>query len=157
MRVMAVCALHQTFVHAMVEGPGELLLLVEVAAVAKQRLLFLHEKLALFGVVGIVAVCAADIVLQMRRAAKITVLFAVLVTIEATCADVRGGSILKRENLCLVPAALHVRFPGPVAGFAAMPFRPLLGIQRGHKVRRCLVVFVEILRRHVLVAGLAGL
>ena len=62
-RIVAVRALYNSLVHAMMERSRKLLLCFEVAAVEKQRLLFLHEELALFGMVRIVAVRAANIVL----------------------------------------------------------------------------------------------
>src|SRR5690242_20326562 len=63
MLVMAVGALHQSFVHSMMEGPVELLLLIQVATVTKCRLLLLQQKLALFCMVRVVAIGAADTIL----------------------------------------------------------------------------------------------
>lgn len=65
-RIVAVAALHHSFVHSVMEGAGELLLGLQMAAVAEARLLLLHQELAFLGVMRIVAICAADIVLQMR-------------------------------------------------------------------------------------------
>ena len=65
-RVLAVRALHQAFVHAVMKGTGELLFLVKVAGIAKLRLLVFHQELAVLGMMGAVAIRASHIVLQMR-------------------------------------------------------------------------------------------
>src|SRR5690242_1378962 len=65
-RVVAIRALHQPFVHPVMKRAGELLFLVEMAGVAELWLLVLHQKLAFLGVMRAVAVRATDIVLQMR-------------------------------------------------------------------------------------------
>lgn len=150
--IVAVAAFHQPFIYAVVEGPVKLLLGFQVAAVAQLRLLLLHQELAFFRVVRIVTIRAANIILQVRRAPKIAVLFTVLVAHQASRADVFRRSILERENLAFVSAAIHVGLARAMAGFATVPFRPLPSIQRGGEVGRILVVFKKILRRHVFVA-----
>src|SRR6266404_7427019 len=93
----------------------------------------------------------------MRRTREIAVFLAGLVAIEAARAGLCRRNSLETENLGLVAAALDVRLARAMTRFAAMPFGTLLRVQRGHKVWRSLIVLVEILRRHVLVARLAGL
>src|SRR5437773_11755474 len=66
MRVVAVVALHESFVDAVVESAVELLLYFLVAPVAKQRGLFFHQEFAFLRMVGRVAVYAAHVVLQVR-------------------------------------------------------------------------------------------
>src|SRR4051812_26673290 len=44
-RIVAVVALHQAFVHAMMEGLAELRLHFQMAGVAKLRLLLFHQRL----------------------------------------------------------------------------------------------------------------
>ena len=88
-RIVAIVALHESFVHAMVECPVELLLYLLMAAVAEQRRFFLHQELAFFGVVRIVAIDAAHSILQVRRAREVAVLLAILVAIQAARADLR--------------------------------------------------------------------
>src|SRR5215472_18680134 len=66
-----------------------------------------------------------------------------------------GRGVLESKDFGLVPATVHVGLARAMARLAAMPFRTLLGIQCGRKVRRIFIVFVKPLRRHVLVAGLA--
>src|SRR5208283_4363688 len=81
--IVAVGAFHQAFVNAMVERPVELLFLVQMARVAKIRLLHLQKVLALFGMVRIVAVRAAYPVLQVHRTRVIPTLLAILMAVEA--------------------------------------------------------------------------
>jgi len=83
-------ALHQPFIQAMMERPKELLLGFQMAAVAKRRLLLLHQELAFFRVVRVVAVRAAYVVLQVRGAPKIAVLLAVGVASQAALTDFLG-------------------------------------------------------------------
>src|ERR1700751_4286796 len=73
-RIVAVVAFHQSLVNPVMEGARELLLCFDMTAVTELRLLFLHQKLALFGVMRRMAIGAPDVVLQVRGAAKICVL-----------------------------------------------------------------------------------
>src|SRR5579862_8805840 len=78
MRIVAVRTLNQSFVYAMVKGPRKLLTHFQMAAVTKLWLLLFHQVVAFLGVMRIVAIGAADIVLQVRGAPKIGVFGAVL-------------------------------------------------------------------------------
>ena len=137
------------------EGARELLLCFEMTAVTELRLLFLHQRLALFGVMWRVAIGAPDVVLQVRGAAKICVLFAILMAIETASAHLLCRSVLEDKNLTFVSTAIDVFLARPVTSLATLPLWPFLGIQGGHEVRRSFVVLVEILSRHVRVAALA--
>src|ERR1700730_16761899 len=83
-------------------------------------------------------------------------LFAVLMAIQAARASIRCGYIFEGENLRFVAAAIHVGFARAMACFASVPLRPSFGVQRGSVVWRSFVIFIEILFRHVLMAGLTG-
>ena len=83
-RVMTIGALHHAFIHAVMEGTIELLLGFQMATVAKLRQLLFHQELAFLGVVRRMAVDAADVILQVGRASKITVFFAVGMAVQAT-------------------------------------------------------------------------
>src|ERR1700682_274027 len=61
-RIVAIIALHEPFVHAMVEGARELLLDLQMAAVTKLGGFLLHQELTFLGVVWAVAVRASDVV-----------------------------------------------------------------------------------------------
>src|SRR6266568_1091628 len=65
-RIVAVSALHHSFIDPMMEGPSKLLFRFRVAAIAELRLLLFHQELAFFGVMRRVAVDATHIVLQVR-------------------------------------------------------------------------------------------
>ena len=67
MRVMAIAALDQTLVHAMVKGHFELRLLLQVAPVAKLGLRLDQQKLGCRGVMRRMARNATDVVLGMNR------------------------------------------------------------------------------------------
>src|SRR5262249_35061999 len=84
----AINALDQAFVNAMVEGTGECLLHLQVAVETELGLLLAQQVLGFLGIVRIVAVGAADIVLQVRGAPEVCVLSAVLMTAQAARADV---------------------------------------------------------------------
>src|SRR5258708_2121546 len=79
--VVTVVALHQSFVDAVMERAIELLLHFLMATVAEERSLFLHQELALLGVMRIVAVCAVYAILQVSGTREIAVLLAVLVAV----------------------------------------------------------------------------
>ncbi len=141
----------------MMERPVELLLLIQVAAVAECWLLLLQQKLALFCMVGVVAIGAGHSVLKVDGACIIAVLLSVLMAIEAASADLLCRCAFEGKNLGLISSALDVSFPWPVASFATMPLRAFLRIHGRHKVRGVFKVLEEILRRHVRMAGLARL
>src|SRR5690242_866399 len=155
MRVVAVRAFHDAFVYAVMKGPVELLLLVEMAGVAERRLTLFQEKLAFFCVMGIMAINAADSVLEVNRARVIAVFLPVLVAIQAARTDFRSRGSFKRKNLGFVSATVHVGFTRAMTRLAPMPFGALFRIQSSHEMRRILEALVKALGRHVLVAGFA--
>src|SRR5690349_20711077 len=112
----------------MMKGPIELLLLVQMAAVAKQRLFFLHQELDFFSVVRVVTARTPYVVLQVSGTPKVAVLFAVLIAVQTTCADLARGGILESKNLDLVATALDVLLPRTMARFATVPLGAFLRI-----------------------------
>ena len=91
MRIVAIAALHHSFVDAMMKRTIELLFGLQMAAVAELWLLLPHQELGFLGMVRGMAVDAAHIVLQVRGTGKIAVLFSVAVAIQATLAGRLGG------------------------------------------------------------------
>ena len=150
MGIVAIAALHHSFIDAMMKRAVELLFGLEMATVTKLRLLLFHQELTFLSVVGGVAIDATHTVLQVRRPGKITMFFSVAMAVQATLAGCLGRSAVESEYLRLVPAAFHVFLAGPVTGFAALPLRSALVLQRGQEVRRGFKVF-----ENVCVAGLA--
>jgi|SRR5690242_13172479 len=155
--VVAVRALYQAFVYAMVEGAVELLFGFLVTPVAEQRLFFLQQVLGFLWMMGIVAVDTGDAVLCVLGTREVAVLGPILMATEAARAYIGGRGVLKSKNLGFVAAAVDVRFAGTVASFATMPLGAFLGIQRRYEMRRVLVRLEKALARHVLMAGLAGI
>ena len=151
--IVAIAALHQSFVHAVMKSASELLLGLQVAAVTKLRLLLLHQELTFLRVVGIVAIRTPDIILEVRGTPEVAVFFPILMAIQAPRADLLRRGVLERENLRLIAAAIDVSLPWTVAGLASMPLGSFLRIQRGDEVRGSFIVLEEILHRHVFVAG----
>ncbi len=133
--IVAVIALHEAFVHTVMEGAIELLLHFLVAAIAKQRRLFLHQELAFLRMVRRVAVYAAHVVLQVRGTSVVAVLLSVRVASQAACADFLGRGILECKDLRFIAATVDVSFPWTVACFAAVPLWTFLRVQRRHIVR----------------------
>jgi len=137
------------------EGARELLLCFEMTAVTELRLLFLHQKLAFFGVMRRVAIGASDVVLQVRGAAKICVLFAILMAIQAAGTHFLCRNVLESKNLTFVSTSIDVFLARPMTSLATPPLWPFLGIHGGREVRRSFVVLVKILSGGVRVAALA--
>ena len=137
------------------EGARELLLCFEMAVVTQLRLLFLHQKLAFFGVMWRVAIGAPDVVLQVRGASKICVLFAILMAIQAAGTHFLCRNVLEGKNLTFVSASINVFLARPMTSLATLPLWPFLGVHGGYEVRRSLVVPVEIFSWRVLVAAFA--
>src|SRR5262245_39722514 len=137
------------------KGARELLLCFKMAAITELGLLFLHQKLAFFGVMWRVAIGAPDVILQVGGAGKICVLFAILMAIQAAGTHLLCRNVLEGKNLTFVATSIDVFLARPMTSLATLPLWPFLGIQGGHEVRRSFVVLVEILSRRVLVAALA--
>lgn len=156
MRIMAIDALYEAFVHTMVEGASKLLLDLEMAGEAELRLGFLQKELRFLGVVWVVAIGAADIILQVRRATEVGVFSTILVAAQAARADVFGGRVLEREDLRFIATTLDVFLARPVASLATVPFGTAPRIKSGSKMRRRFELLEKTLRRHVLMAGLAS-
>ena len=129
------------------EGARELLLCFEMTAVTELRLLFLHQKLAFFGVMWRVAIGAPSVVLQVRRAAKICVLFAILMAIQAAGTRFLCRNVLEGKNLTFVSAPIDVtviedfsrgRYPDRFAsirekeGAHVLPIRPQVSLALDH-------------------------
>jgi hypothetical protein len=87
MLIMTIRAFHQTFIHTVMERPVELLFLIQVAAVTQCWLILFQEKLALFCMMGVVAIGAAHSVLKVDGTCIIAVLFPILMAVEAARAD----------------------------------------------------------------------
>jgi hypothetical protein len=81
MSIVAVGALQQSFVDAVMKWPGELSAHIQMARVTELRRRLFEQELAFSCMVRGVAVDAGDSALQMGRAAKIVLLVAVGVTV----------------------------------------------------------------------------
>ena len=151
-RIVAVGALDEILIHAMVERHLELRFLLQVARITKLRLRLDEQELRLRGVVRRVARNATDVVFGMDRIDGFHVLNATGMAGQATVVDFLGGVILEDEDLGFIAAALDVSQAGAVASFASLMRRAALGVQGGLPVRSFLPIIVE-----VLMAGLASL
>jgi hypothetical protein len=89
-RIVAVVARHEPFVHSVVKRPGKLCAHITVTAVAKSRRLSLEQELTFFGVMRIVAIDARNSIHQMRRPLEVAVLFRVLMAAQAPRAGFLG-------------------------------------------------------------------
>ena len=155
MGVVAVVTLHQSLVDSVPERAVELLLHFLMAAVAQLRRLLSHQELTLFCMVRRVAIDATHVVLEVGGARKITMLFAIVMTRQAACADLLCGCIFKGKNLRLVAAPIHVLLARSMAGLATMPLRPLLRVQGRNKMAGVFEALIKALRGRIFMAGFA--
>jgi hypothetical protein len=150
MHVVAIAALDEPFVDAVMEGHREFSLLRQMASVTKFRLRFNQQEFLGLRVMRRMAGDAAHAVLRVHRIKRVHVLLAAGVTRQAACDDFLGGGFLKLEDLGDVTAAGDVRRPGSVTTLAPLMRRAALGIERRLPVRCLLPALVN-----VFVAGLA--
>lgn len=136
-RIVAIRALRDAFVHLVVEGHRELGFLIAVALIAEVGLGVLQEVVVLplrrrkrscrhhpgarirragLWIVDAVARGAAHVGLGVRRAVEISVL--ARVARQACLVDLLSGSLGRIEDFGCVAAAVHVSFAGSVAAFA---------------------------------------
>ena len=113
--VMAIAALHQLFIHLVVEGHIERRLHVRVALEAEVRLRSLQQRLFLAGV-NVVAADAAYVGLGVRRPVEVGMRSRVAP--KALLIHFLGRSLGGIEDLGDIAAALHVRSARTMAAFA---------------------------------------
>ena len=121
-RVVAVAALNQPLIHAMVKGHAELRLLLKMAGVTKLRLGFYQQEFLGLRMVRRMTGDATDIAFGMLRINRIHVLGAARVASQATGIDLFSGMVFEDENLCYIAASSDVGRSRTVA-----PLAPLLG------------------------------
>lgn len=149
-RIVAVAALNEPLIHAVMERHFELRLLLEVAGVAKLGLRLCEQEVRFFSLMRGVAGDATDVRSFMLGVAGIHVLRATRVARQAPLVNVLGRVIVKDENLARVAAAFHVRATWPVAVLAPV-FRDAAFLECLLPVRAFFPTVVN-----VFVAGLAG-
>jgi len=116
MRVVAVRAFHQPFLHLVVEWHVELRLGVGVALEAKLGLLNLEQLLACLAVVNAVATDAAHVVLAVRGAFEVRMLS--LVAAQTALIDLLRRRLGRIEDLRDIPSTVDVSFACSMAAFA---------------------------------------
>jgi hypothetical protein len=142
MRIMAIAAGNQPFIHFVVEGLGERRFYVRVAGVAKLGLCDLEQTGLAFEVMHAVTVGAAYLGVAMRRAFEIGVRSRVAG--QTACADFFSRGLAEDEDLGFVAATRDVLGARSMATFA-----PLVGgwgflIQRRLPVRRLCPLVIAI-------------
>jgi hypothetical protein len=119
-RIVAVGALDEAFIHSMVEGHIELSFLRQMARVAKFRLSLYQQEFSCFRMMRRMAGNAAHVILRMYRIDGVHVLRATGVAGHAAGVDLLGRVSLKHKNLGYVPAASDVRRSGSMATLASL-------------------------------------
>ena len=120
MRVMAVNALHQTLVDAVVIGFGKIRFGRGMASVAQLGLALDEQVLFFFGVMGGVAIETSNIAAGVGGFGKMRLLVAVAVASQAASAGLLPRRVLERKYLGFVSAASHVVRPGTMAALATL-------------------------------------
>jgi len=133
--IVAVRALDQAFVDAVVKGHLEFSLLRQMASVAKVRLRFGQQEFLRRGVVRRVAGNAAHAVLGMHGIQSVHVLAAARVAGHTSVVDFLGRCILECEDFRNVAPACHMGRPRTVTGFASLMRRAISRVKRGLPVR----------------------
>ena len=115
MRVMAVAALKQAFIYAVVIGFGKIGLGCSVAAIALFRLFLNQQILGRFGVVRRMTVKATYIIAGVRRIGEVALFVLRSVATEAPGIGFLARKILEVDDLGNVSAALHMRLSRAMA------------------------------------------
>lgn len=119
-RVVAVDALDQPFIHAMMKRHVELWFLLEMARVAELWRGFHQQVLSCCRMVRRVAGDATHVVLRVHRIDRIHVLRAAGVAREAASVNLFGGGFFEEEELGGIRRVRDVSSGGAVAIFAAV-------------------------------------
>ena len=151
MHIVAIAALHQPFIHPMMERHVELGLLLEMTGVAKLGLGFYEQEFLGLRMVRRMTGNATHVILSMLRVDVVHVLRAARVARQAARVDLLGRMVLEDKNLCDIAPSGNMSGPGTMTSFASLVRWTSLGVERRLPMRRFLPVVVDIL-----VAGLAG-
>ena len=135
-RIVAVIALHQSLVDAVVIGLSKIRLGGEVAAITELRLLLRQQVLAFGGVMRRVAVEAAHRSAGVGRSRVVRLSPAIAVATEAAAVGFLFRNILEGENLGLIATAGDVFRPRTMAALATPGGMIPRSDQRGLPVRR---------------------
>ena len=119
-RIVAVGALHQLLIHAVMERHFELSLLLQVTRITKLRLRLGQQEFRILGMVRRVARRAGNIALRVQRVDCVHVLRAACMARQAALVDFFRGMVRKNKNFRLVAATGHVLRAGPMASFASL-------------------------------------
>src|SRR3984885_10296488 len=149
--IVAIAALNQPLVDAVMEGHFEFSFFVKVAAVTKFRLSLFQQELFCRRVVRGVAGGAADVVPRMLGVDSVHVLRAAGVAGQAAIVDFLSRMIPEDENFCFVAPSGDVGSSRAVAAFASLMRWAAFRIERRLPVRRLFPTVVN-----GFVAGLAG-
>lgn len=150
--VVTVLALHQAFVHPVVEGTVKIGNRVGVAAVAQGRGLRLQQRDLLFRLMGRMARDATHVGLVMHRTLEVRMSGAMARL--TACTHLLCGRSLEGEDFRFVAATFHVGGARTMTRFTAMPLLPRALLEIG-QVRVPMLSGFNLLVL-IFVAGLAG-
>src|SRR4051794_13380938 len=139
MNVMAIAALDEPFVHAMVVGLSKVRLRSYMAAIAETRLCTNEKMFRRFSMVRRVAIHAPDIVARVRRGGEMPLLMFCPVASQASGIRILLRQRREADDLGHIPAAFYVGRSGTVTRLAAMSI-----VQRSLEMCCALEALVEL-------------
>lgn len=149
MRIVAIRAGEQAFIHSVMHGFGELRLYFTMASVAEHRLCHHQQCSFHFGMMRRVAIDAANIVLQVLRTQEVRVFFTKFMTVEATLTGFFARECAKPDNFRDVPTTLDMCLAWPMTCLASLKLHTAM-IEHRFPMRSVIVRFGD-----VIVAGAA--
>ena len=125
-RIVAVGAIHETFVDAMLERHGELCANFAVAAVAEIGLFLREQEFRSRGFMDRMTAGTDDFVERVRGLANICPAQSLGVTSKAVGENILGGKLREGDDGCFAAVGVYVGFAGSVTAFASGSVRRLL-------------------------------
>jgi hypothetical protein len=138
-RIVAITALHKSFVYTVMGRLGKIRFHFTVAAITKLRLRRGQQVVFYVGRVLGVATRAPHIILHMLGAQVVTVGFVSLMAGKAALGSFLGRKLLKINDLGGISSAIHMRFTRPMAALAPLPLRTFMRRLRGLPMGAALV------------------
>src|SRR4029077_10583311 len=120
MRIVAIGALNEAFVHAVVERNFKLRPHLKMAGVTKLRLALHEQELLDGGMMGRMAIDATDLVACMLRATCVHMCGVFCVAIEAALIHFLGCRLIEAEDFCGAGGISGMGGAPSMAGFAAV-------------------------------------
>jgi hypothetical protein len=139
MWIVAIAAGHQSLIHPVMFGLGEIRFHALMTAVAQCRLSGHQQIMRYLGSMNGMTCGASHAVCQVFRLHEVLMTFGLLVAVQAALTRLPGAQLIEKNDLGDVSAPIYMRFTGPMAAFASLPLRTFMFSRFSAPVRSAII------------------